>query len=115
MPIYEYECPVCGVFDVIQKADAKPLKAKPECDNKDCPKCAKRLISTSAFHLKGTGWYKSDYASSSSSSGGKKVKKDGEGTSDQSSSTEKSEKKADSSSDSGGKKKGPCGSGCGCH
>ncbi|MCO6429675.1 MAG: zinc ribbon domain-containing protein, partial [Deltaproteobacteria bacterium] len=47
MPIYEYECPKCGIFEVVQKASDKPLKAKPECDQKNCPKKAQRLISPS--------------------------------------------------------------------
>ncbi|MCB0338680.1 MAG: zinc ribbon domain-containing protein [Bdellovibrionales bacterium] len=67
MPIYEYECPKCGRFDAIQKVDEKPLKANPDCKFSDCPKSAKKLVSAPAFHLKGTGWYKTDYASSSSS------------------------------------------------
>ena len=58
MPIYEYQCSVCGhKFDELQKIDAAPLKI--------CPKCHKRtlkkLISASNFHLKGSGWYKTDY------------------------------------------------------
>ncbi len=66
MPIYEYECPKCGLFEVVQKASARALKCKPDCDDKNCPKQAKRLISAAAFHLKGSGWYKTDYASKSS-------------------------------------------------
>ena len=69
MPIYEYECPKCGQFEVVQKASDKPLKAKPDCSDKKCPKKATRLISASAFHLKGGGWYKTDYAGSSSNGG----------------------------------------------
>lgn len=105
MPIYEYECPKCGRFEAVQKADAKPLKAKPDCDCKDCPKKAVRLISASAFHLKGSGWYKTDYSSGSSSSG-----------SSPSTSGSKSEKSSSSSSESSSTsdtKKGGCGSG-GC-
>lgn len=111
MPIYEYECPKCGVFEVVQKATDKPLKANPDCTEKDCPCKAKRILSASAFHLKGTGWYKTDYASSSSSGSAKSSK----GTT---SSTESSS--AGSSSDDSTKKTkkgsgGGCGSGCGCH
>lgn len=124
MPIYEYECPKCGAFEAFQKASDKPLKADPECKHKDCPKCAERLISASTFHLKGGGWYKSDYASSGSSEGGKKKKKSGDSTSTESTSTEKkdssssSDTKSAASSDKPSIKKtgtGGCGSGCGCH
>jgi putative FmdB family regulatory protein len=72
MPIYEYECAKCGVFEAIQKPNDKPLKAQPECPHKDCPKNAHKVISQSAFHLKGGGWYKTDYASPGSASGGTK-------------------------------------------
>lgn len=58
MPIYEYECKVCGhTFDIIQGFSEEPLT--------DCPVCKepalKKLISTSAFHLKGSGWYVTDF------------------------------------------------------
>ncbi|MBX7137717.1 MAG: zinc ribbon domain-containing protein [Oligoflexia bacterium] len=69
MPIYEYECPKCGVFEVVQKFSDKPLDCKPDCEVKNCPRKAKRLISMSAFHLKGGGWYKTDYKSSSTAPG----------------------------------------------
>lgn len=116
MPIYEYECPKCGVFDAIQKVDDKPLKARPGCDVKGCPKCAERLISASAFHLKGTGWYKTDYSSGSNGSG-KAKKGSSESSSADSSSSEsgtekKGEKKETALKTAGG---GKCGSGCGCH
>ena len=62
MPIYEYECADCGLIDeVVQKMSDKPL-AK-------CRKCSghvKKLISNSAFHLKGGGWYADSYGSKSS-------------------------------------------------
>jgi len=58
MPIYEYECAQCGqVEEVIQKFSDKPLKKCPRCSGK-----LHRLISQSSFHLKGTGWYVTDYA-----------------------------------------------------
>ncbi len=58
MPIYEYSCPQCdSVFEEWQKDYV-------ERDMK-CPQCgapSKRLISNTAFILKGTGWYVTDYA-----------------------------------------------------
>jgi len=58
MPIYEYECTACGtVQEALQKISDKPLTR--------CAKCAgklHKLISNSAFHLKGSGWYVTDYA-----------------------------------------------------
>jgi len=67
MPVYEYECPACEkVFEVQQKISDDPLRECPECGGP-----VKKLISQSAFHLKGGGWYKDGY----SSKGGKKSDK----------------------------------------
>jgi len=61
VPIYEYICSKCGdEFEVIQGFSDKPLKT--------CKKCKGRLrkkVSHSSFHLKGSGWYVTDYAGSS--------------------------------------------------
>lgn len=58
MPIYEYVCSKCGhEWDAIQKFSEKPLTTCPKC----AKKAAKRKISASAFHLKGSGWYVTDY------------------------------------------------------
>ena len=58
MPIYEYSCPQCAqVFEEWQK-DFEDREMK-------CPQCgaaSKRLISNTAFILKGSGWYVTDYA-----------------------------------------------------
>lgn len=59
MPIYEYECSKCGhQMEVWQKFSDKPLGKCELCNGK-----LKKLISQSTFHLKGTGWYVTDYAS----------------------------------------------------
>jgi len=73
MPIYEYECTKCGsIEEAWQKFSDKPLKSCKHCSGK-----LHRLISQSAFHLKGTGWYVTDYANkykgSASQKKGKKV------------------------------------------
>ena len=66
MPTYEYRCRDCGhEFEQMQKITADPIKDCPECGGEK----VQRLVSASSFHLKGSGWYKTDYASSSSSSG----------------------------------------------
>lgn len=76
MPIYEYECTKCGkVTEVWQQMSDKPLKKCQYCSGK-----VQKLISRSAFHLKGSGWYATDYsgkAASSSSASGKAGTKDG--------------------------------------
>lgn len=114
MPIYEYECPKCGRFEAVQKVSEKPLKANPDCTDKKCPCAAKRLISAAAFHLKGSGWYKTDYKSSSSgasstSAGGTSSDTGSDSSGDAKDTKDKKEKK--SLKTVGGK----CGSGCGCH
>ena len=64
MPIYEYECSKCGRIDeVLQKFSDKPLDRCKHCSGK-----LHKLISHSTFHLKGTGWYVTDYAGKSQSS-----------------------------------------------
>jgi len=58
MPIYEYQCEQCGaVEEALQKFSDKPLTKCHQCSGK-----LHKLISQSAFHLKGTGWYVTDYA-----------------------------------------------------
>jgi putative FmdB family regulatory protein len=56
MPIYEYSCPKCGDFDQMQKITDQPLRKCPTCKAK-----VTKLISNPAFHLKGGGWYITDY------------------------------------------------------
>ena len=64
MPIYEYECMKCGKIDeVIQKFSDKQFTKCKHCSGK-----LNKLISHSSFHLKGTGWYVTDYANKSRSS-----------------------------------------------
>jgi putative FmdB family regulatory protein len=56
MPIYEYECPKCGRFDVLQKMSAAPLEVHETCGSK-----VQKLMSASAFAFKGSGFYITDY------------------------------------------------------
>ncbi len=61
MPIYEYRCTRCGrQFEVIQKFSDRPLRTCSECSGK-----LEKLISKSAFQLRGGGWFASDYSKSS--------------------------------------------------
>ena len=57
MPVYEYECMECRrVEEALQKISDPPLQECPNCKGK-----LKKLISQSSFHLKGSGWYVTDY------------------------------------------------------
>ena len=60
MPIYEYKCAKCGVVEVMQGIKKKPLKKCPNCKSK-----VERMISSTSFVLKGSGWYATDYAKKS--------------------------------------------------
>ncbi|MDD5722527.1 MAG: zinc ribbon domain-containing protein [Syntrophales bacterium] len=57
MPIYEYQCKKCGKkFEVFQGVADGAVKACKFCDGS-----VDKLISLSSFHLKGSGWYVTDY------------------------------------------------------
>jgi putative FmdB family regulatory protein len=58
MPVYEYKCRDCKKeFEVMQRITAEPLT---KCEA--CSGTLDKLISQSAFVLKGTGWYQTDFA-----------------------------------------------------
>jgi len=63
MPIYEYKCNKCGVFEAMRGIKEAPLKKCPTCKGK-----IERQISRGSFILKGSGWYASDYAKKSTPS-----------------------------------------------
>jgi len=58
MPIYEYRCTACGhELEALQKFSDEPLKNCPECSQGSLQK----LVSSTSFQLKGTGWYATDF------------------------------------------------------
>ena len=60
MPIYEYLCEHCGkVNERLQKVGDRPPARCDECGGRKLAK----LVSRSAFQLKGGGWYSDLYAS----------------------------------------------------
>jgi len=73
MPIYEYRCSACGFQkEFLRRISDAPLT--------DCPKCGKRgfkkLVSAAGFHLKGTGWYATDFKNSGTKPAAKTDKAD---------------------------------------
>lgn len=57
MPIYEYRCQTCGVFEQIQHIKEKPLRKCPVCKGS-----VKRIIPDgTSFILKGSGWARDGY------------------------------------------------------
>ena len=61
MPLYEYQCPKDGRFEVIRKFSDPPLTICPTCGSE-----IQKLASAPAIQFKGTGWYITDYARKSS-------------------------------------------------
>lgn len=60
MPIYEYKCRKCGkVSEYIQKFSDPPITNCEKCGTADS---LEKLVSLGSFHLKGSGWYLTDYA-----------------------------------------------------
>ena len=70
MPIYEYECPTHGRYEVSQRITEDALST---CSQPQCAQPVRKLISSTSFALKGGGWYSDGYGSTggSSSGGGK--------------------------------------------
>ena len=59
MPIYEYKCTECNeVFEYFQSISDKELKTCTLCGKKDG---LSKIISSSGFRLKGSGWYETDF------------------------------------------------------
>jgi len=68
MPIYEYRCQKCGKeYELFQKITDPAVNVCKLCNGP-----AKRMVSLSSFHLKGSGWYVSDYGGKKASSTKKK-------------------------------------------
>jgi putative FmdB family regulatory protein len=57
MPIYEYKCQSCHkLFEYIQKVNDA---LRTECE--ECHGKLEKLVSSTSFQLKGTGWYVTDF------------------------------------------------------
>jgi putative FmdB family regulatory protein len=64
MPIYEYKCKKCGKeFEVFQRMTDPVVKSCGSCKGP-----VQKLVSMSSFHLKGSGWYVTDYGGKKPSS-----------------------------------------------
>jgi putative FmdB family regulatory protein len=63
MPIYEYRCGKCGFQkEYLQRLNETPLSKCPECGKRTFNK----MVTAAGFHLKGTGWYATDFKNSGS-------------------------------------------------
>jgi putative FmdB family regulatory protein len=57
MPVYEYQCSACKhIEEAFQKISDAPLTVCPKCQG-----ALSKIVSHSSFHLKGSGWYVTDY------------------------------------------------------
>ena len=92
MPIYEYECSCCHrISEAVQKFSDAPLKSCGHCQGE-----LRKLISRSTFHLRGSGWYVTDYAgknpgSSAASASGQEASKESSKTESKTESTSTTE------------------------
>jgi putative FmdB family regulatory protein len=108
MPIYEYQCTKCNDrTEVIQKFTDPPYAA--------CEKYGgevRKLMSAPAIQFKGSGFYKTDYASASSKAetkAGSETKSElsGDGKSSESKSETKPESKSETKSETKTESKSP--------
>ncbi|HXJ35346.1 MAG TPA: zinc ribbon domain-containing protein [Candidatus Eisenbacteria bacterium] len=109
MPIYEYECGKCGVFEHSQRITDAALTKCPTCRRK-----VRRIISNTSFQLKGSGWYVTDYARSGDAKKGDGAADGGASKSESKSETtseSKSESKPEAKSDTKPSSKAKSGSG----
>jgi putative FmdB family regulatory protein len=104
LPLYEYQCPKDGIFELVRKFSDPPLAACPTCGGP-----IEKLASAPAIQFKGSGWYITDYARKSTGgeapgnkdTGGKDAgKKDGGSTDKGSSDVSKTASSSSSSTDS---------------
>jgi putative FmdB family regulatory protein len=96
MPIYEYRCEACGhQEEFLQRVSEPPLT--------ECPVCHKptfqKLLSAAGFHLKGSGWYATDFKNKSSKPAEKKADTPKTETKPESKPEAKPEKKTESKSE----------------
>src|SRR5580698_3734140 len=97
MPLYEYSCHRCGkTIEKLQRFSDPPLTVHEDCGGE-----LEKLISRSAFQLKGSGWYATDYAH-----GSKAGSESASNGSSESKGENKAEAKSDSKSDTKSESKG---------
>ncbi|MDE0309952.1 MAG: zinc ribbon domain-containing protein [Acidiferrobacterales bacterium] len=102
MPIYEYVCEDCDYeLEIIQRIKEARLTRCPACNEESL----RRKLSAAAFHLKGTGWYETDFKTKKPDDEKSKKSESGDSKSADSSESEKkdSTKKSSASDDKASK------------
>ena len=96
MPIYEYQCTRCRqVTEALQNFSDPSLTECPHCNGR-----LKKLMSLNSFHLKGSGWYVTDYAGKKSNGQQSKSSSQEPAKEEKADKPTKTESSTDSSSDS---------------
>jgi putative FmdB family regulatory protein len=110
MPIYEYRCSACG-------SEKEYLQKLTDAHMKTCPACGQdtlsKLISAAGFHLKGSGWYATDFKGGSKAGEAKKSA-DGKSAEPAKSDSGTSETKTESTETKPAPATHGCGGGCSC-
>ena len=95
MPLYEYECFLCGErFERIQRFSDDPVKKCPECDG-----AVRRLLGVPALQFKGSGFYITDYGKGNGN-GASAGRRDRDRSAESTTSSEPSTPKKDTKKDS---------------
>lgn len=95
MPIYEYECQQCrDVHEAFQNFSDDPLTVCPQCGGP-----LKKLMSLNSFHLKGSGWYVTDYGKSGGGDGSRPSQNDSAPKADKADKADKKAAKSDAKSE----------------
>ena len=102
MPAYDYRCQACAnVFEKTQRITEPAGATCPKCGGSEC----QRIITGGTFHLKGSGWYASDYKAKSAEPGasasGEGVAGKGDAAPAESSAPAKNDAKTDAKTDAG--------------
>ena len=96
MPIYEYQCDSCSeITEDLQKISDPALRECPECGGK-----LSKLMSLNSFHLKGSGWYVTDYTNKNSPRASESTDSIAKSASDSDTSSDSTSKSASSSTSS---------------
>ena len=78
MPIYEYKCKKCGKeFEMLQGITDPAATTCCFCKGP-----VRKMVSLSSFHLKGSGWYATDYGGKKAPGGEKKTETKKESSTD---------------------------------
>jgi putative FmdB family regulatory protein len=96
VPIYEYRCSSCGFQkEYLQKVSDPLLSVCPECSKETFGK----MLTAAGFHLKGGGWYATDFKNSGAKPAPKTAGQNGAAGKSESSGESKNDGKSDSKSD----------------